>query len=347
MSVSELRPNREFESQTQLLTAGTSVANSELRKQTLMVVDDYRSNLQAMNALFEFQYQVVMFDNAKEALAFAQVGSVDLILLDLDMPDMHGYDACTELKSNPLTAHIPVIFVTASDSSDDEARGLLLGAVDYITKPVNLTILRARVRNHMELVYYRKQLEILSSVDGLTGVANRRQLDTMLLQHYASTLRFGHSMTLMMIDIDDFKPYNDLYGHMQGDDCLKRVAKALQSVRRRETDFVGRNGGEEFAMVLPDTDLEGGLVVANKLLQAVRVLNIEHQGASETDRVTISIGLTSFEAKGDQSNHHSVEALIELADKQLYIAKRSGKNRVSYDQSTQLSSQPKADNDYE
>lgn len=336
MSVSELRPRAEIEPTAISLAAGASVANSELRKQTLMVVDDYRSNLQAMNALFEFQYQVVLFDNAKEALAYAQTDVVDLILLDLDMPDMHGYDACEELKSSPLTAYIPVIFVTASDSSDDEARGLLLGAVDYITKPVNLTILRARVRNHMELVYYRKQLEILSSVDGLTGVANRRQLDTMLLQHFASTVRFGHCMTLMMIDIDDFKPYNDLYGHMQGDDCLKRVARAIQSVRRRETDFVGRYGGEEFAMVLPDTDLEGGLVMANKLLQVVRGLNIEHQGASATDSVTISIGLTVFEAKSEQAKQQTVEQLIECADKQLYAAKHKGKNRVSYALPNQL-----------
>ena len=347
MSVSKLRPNQDIEPSAATLTAGTSVANSELRKQTLMVVDDYRSNLQAMNALFEFQYQVVMFDNATDALIHAQQESVDLILLDLDMPDMHGYDACTELKSNPLTAHIPVIFVTASDSTDDEAHGLLLGAVDYITKPVNLTILRARVRNHMELVYYRKQLEILSSVDGLTGVANRRQLDTVLLQHFASTIRFGRCMTLMMIDIDDFKPYNDLYGHMQGDDCLKRVAQAIQSVRRRETDFVGRYGGEEFAMVLPDTDLDGGLVMANKLLQTVRSLNIEHQGASAADRVTISIGLTVFEAKQEQPTQMTVEELIELADKQLYAAKHAGKNRVSHFQIPELPARLKSENDHE
>ena len=347
MSVSELRPNQEIDASAVALSSGTSVANSELRKQTLMVVDDYQSNLQAMNALFEYQYQVVLFDNAKDALTHAQQESVDLILLDLDMPDMHGYEACTELKSNPLTAHIPVIFVTASDSSDDEAHGLLLGAVDYITKPVNLTILRARVRNHMELVYYRKQLEFLSSVDGLTGVANRRQLDTVLLQQFASTIRFGRCLTLMMIDIDDFKPYNDFYGLMQGDDCLKRVAHAIQSVRRRESDFVGRYGGEEFAMVLPDTDLEGGLVMAQKLLQTVRGLNIEHQGATAADRVTISIGLTVYEAKQDYPEHISVEELIKLADRQLYAAKRDGKNRVNYYQVPKLPTPIKDDTQHE
>lgn len=309
---------------------GPSIANSELNKQTLMVVDDYQSNLQAMNALFEFQYHVVLQDNANDAINFATQQNVDLILLDVDMPVMNGYEACTALKSNPMTAHIPIIFVTAADSSDEEAKGLLLGAVDYVVKPVNLTILRARVRNHMELIYYRKQLEILSCVDGLTGTANRRQLDTMLLQHYASTIRFGHCLTFLMIDIDDFKSYNDTYGHIKGDQCLKQVAKVIKSVRRRETDVVGRYGGEEFAVILPDTDIQGGLVIANMLLERIRQLKIEHAGNSAHKIVTVSIGLAVFQAKHNDEQEVTLEDLIHQADEQLYTAKHSGKNCVSY-----------------
>ncbi len=332
MRVSKLDPHQALKP---IPVSSAFVAKSELRGQTLMVIDDYDSNLQAMNGLFESQYEVVLFDNAKNALEHLQQETVDLILLDLDMPDMHGYEACRVLKSNPLTAHIPVIFVTASDSTHDEAKGLLLGAVDYIAKPVNLTILRARVRNHMELVYYRKRLEVLSSVDGLTGVANRRQLDTILQQYFSSTIRFSQCMCLMMIDVDDFKPYNDLYGHMQGDECLKLVANTIDS-SCRETDFVGRYGGEEFVMILPDTDLEGGLIMANKVLQCVRRLNLEHKGATSSDRVTISIGLSVFAASNGEPTQHTAGSLIEMADKQLYKAKRDGKNRVKHFVAAQL-----------
>jgi diguanylate cyclase (GGDEF)-like protein len=311
---------------------GPSIENSELSKLTLMVVDDYQSNLQAMNALFEFQYQMVLQDNAQDAINYATQHEVDLILLDVDMPLMDGFEACTAFKSNPMTAHIPIIFVTAADSSDEEVKGLLLGAVDYVVKPVNLTILRARVRNHMELIYYRKQLEILSCVDGLTGASNRRQLDTMLLQHYASTIRFGHCLTILMIDIDDFKPYNDTYGHVKGDQCLKEVAHTIMSVRRRETDIVGRYGGEEFSVILPNTDSAGGLVIANMLLERIQQLKIEHAGNSAHNIVTVSIGLASFEAKHQDHQDLTLEDFVDQADQQLYKAKLSGKNCVSYNQ---------------
>ena len=305
----------------------STVDESVLSSQTLMVIDDSKENLSLMKALFESDYQVVTFDDPAESITYAQQGAVDLVLLDVNMPSMHGYDACTQFKSNPLTSQIPIIFVTALSSTENEAKGLSLGAVDYVTKPVNLVILRARVRNHMESVYYRKQLEILSSVDGLTGLANRRSLDSMLQLHYNSTQRFGFNMTLMMIDIDDFKSYNDRYGHVQGDDCLKRIATCLKA-QCRETDFVGRYGGEEFVMVLPDTDLEGGLTMANKLLKAVRKLTKTKD--EQSAKVTISIGLSVFNGRVNSEEQHTVNSLIELADEQLYKAKRSGKNKVCH-----------------
>ncbi|WP_340680699.1 diguanylate cyclase [Paraglaciecola sp.] len=309
---------------------GRPIANGELRQQTLMIVDDYQSNLHAMDALFKSEYKVVLQNNAKQAIDYAIQEEVDLILLDVDMPEMNGYEACAALKSNTLTAHIPIIFVTAADSPDDEEKGLLLGAVDYVVKPLNLSILRKRVRNQMESIHYRKKLEFLSCVDGLTGASNRRQLDTMLLQHYASTIRYGNCLALLMIDIDNFKLYNDTYGHIKGDQCLQQVAEAIMSVRRRETDIVGRYGGEEFAVVLPDTDVEGGLVVANKLLHRIRELKIEHKGMSTNKIVTVSIGLAVFEAKHCNHQETSLEDFVNQADKQLYVAKHNGKNGVSH-----------------
>tara|TARA_R110000868_G_scaffold315780_4_gene576679 strand:- start:823 stop:1845 length:1023 start_codon:yes stop_codon:yes gene_type:complete len=322
--------NPELSSANSKWQLGRTIDNSDLLQQTLMIVDDYQGNLHAMDALFKFEYNVVLQNNAKDAIEYATQEDVDLILLDVDMPEMNGYEACAQLKSNMITAHIPIIFVTAADSQDEEEKGLLLGAVDYVMKPLNLSILRKRVRNQMESIHYRKKLEILSCVDGLTGASNRRQLDTMLLQHYSSTIRFGNNLALLMIDIDNFKLYNDTYGHIKGDQCLQQVAEAIMAVRRRETDIVGRYGGEEFAVILPDTDLEGGLVVANKVLNRIRELNIEHSGSSTNKIVTVSIGLAVFEGK--QCNHQeiSLEGFVHQADKQLYAAKHNGKNRVSY-----------------
>jgi diguanylate cyclase (GGDEF)-like protein len=322
--------NPELSSVRSDLSLRPSLVNRELTKQTLMIVDDYQSNLKAMVGLFEFHYDVVLKDNAKDAINYAIQEEVDLILLDVDMPQMDGYEACAALKSNPMTAHIPIIFVTAASSVDEEEKGLLLGAVDYVVKPVNLSILRARVKNHMELIYYRKKLEILSSIDGLTGVSNRRQLDTMLLQHYASTIRFGHSLAFLMIDIDDFKAYNDTYGHAKGDECLKQVAQTILSVMRRETDVVGRYGGEEFGVSLQDTDFDGGEVVAKEILSRVRNLNIEHLGSLAHKIVTVSIGLAVFEAKHDNHQEITLDEFIQQADEQLYKAKHNGKNRFSH-----------------
>lgn len=305
-----------------------SIDEDALAAQTLMIIDDYEENLSLMKVVFESSYRVVIFDNATDSINYAQQCAVDLILLDINMPGMHGYDACEALKSNPLTSHIPIIFVTASKSSESEAKGLSLGAVDYITKPINLAIFKARVRNHMESVYYRKQLEILSSVDGLTGLANRRKLDRMLQLHYNSMRRFRYCMSLMVIDIDDFKAYNDRYGHIQGDDCIRRIAHCLEA-QCRETDFVGRYGGEEFIMVLPDTNQRGGLTMAKKLLRAVRKLNIPKQSPSFD--VTVSIGLAVLDGSNKVDDQYStVESLIELADEQLYKAKRSGKDKVCH-----------------
>ena len=322
--------NPELSSATLQWSVGRSSEKSELKQQTLMIVDDYESNLHAMEALFKLEYNVVLQTNGRDAIDYAIKQDVDLILLDIDMPEMNGYEACAALRSNVLTAHIPIIFVTAADSQEEEEKGLLLGAVDYVVKPVNLSILRTRVRNQMESIQYRKKLEMLSCVDGLTGASNRRQLDTMLLQNYASTIRYGNCLALLMIDIDNFKQYNDTYGHLKGDQCLKLVADTIMSVRRRDTDIVGRYGGEEFAVVLPDTDVEGALVVANKLLKSIRDLKIEHSGSPNDKIVTISIGLAVFEAKHGNHQEISLDEFVNHADKQLYASKHNGKNCVSY-----------------
>lgn len=307
-----------------------SILKSELKKQTLMIVDDYQSNLDAMEGLFKSQYNLVLKTNAQDAISYAMETEVDLILLDIDMPDMNGYEACTALKLDSLTAHIPIIFVTAAGDVEEEEKGLSLGAVDYVIKPVNLSILRARVKNHMELIYYRKQLEILSSIDGLTGVGNRRQLDIMLRQQFAAAHRYKQALTFLMIDIDDFKAYNDRYGHGKGDECLTKVAQTILSIMRRQTDVVARYGGEEFGVILQNTDLEGCLTVANQILNEVRNLNIEHEDSKKHKIVTVSIGVAVLEPAEELFEKVTLDDFLHQADKQLYNAKRQGKNCISF-----------------
>lgn len=307
-------------------TANLSIDKHQ--RQTLLVVDDHHENLGAMQALFQRYYTVITKDNAKDAIKCAVEKSIDLILLDVDMPQMSGYQACKILKADPTTNDIPIIFVTAAARPKDEETGLSLGAVDYVHKPINFTTLLARVKNHMKLVRYQRRLELLSKIDGLTGTLNRRQLDIVLNQQFAAAARFGHCLTLLMIDIDNFKSFNDAYGHVKGDECLKLIAQAIMSVQRRDTDTLGRYGGEEFALVLPDTDRQGGLTIAKRALEKVRNLQIPHTGNSPNTVVTVSIGLAVFDATTQIQNKQDLENLIKEADEQLYRAKHNGRNQI-------------------
>ena len=192
--------------------------------------------------------------NGKEALRIA--GSdrpPDLILLDVMMPQLDGYEICRRLKSEESTQNIPVIFVTVRDAVEDEARGLELGAIDYVTKPFNMPIVRARVRNHIELKRRGDDLEALSCLDGLTSIPNRRRFDEVLALEWRRSLRAETWLSLMMMDIDQFKAYNDHYGHPAGDSCIKQVARAIAGCLTRAGDFVARYGGEEFCAVLPES----------------------------------------------------------------------------------------------
>lgn len=206
------------------------------------------------------------------------------------MPDMDGYEVCRRLKQEEKTANIPVIFITARDQEEDETRGLDAGAVDYITKPFSLPIVGARVKTHLELKRHRDLLENLSSKDGLTGIPNRRRFDEMLKREWNSAVRKGNPLSLVMIDIDHFKAYNDNYGHWRGDDCLRLVAGALFSTPQRPGDFTARYGGEEFVSILPETDMEGALSVCRAMQKMIGALEIPHAFSTVAGHITISLG---------------------------------------------------------
>jgi diguanylate cyclase (GGDEF)-like protein len=291
----------------------------------VLIVDDQISNIKLLSAILGDDYRIRVATNGLDALKLAEAApQPDLILLDIMMPDMDGYETCRRLKSNSVTQNIPVIFVTALSSEADEERGLNLGAIDYITKPLSAPVVRARVRNHAVLKRKADLLESLAHIDSLTGIANRRRLDHALTQEWRRCLRADESLALLMIDIDAFKAYNDHYGHGRGDLCLTKVAGTLAAGLQRPADLVARYGGEEFAVLLPDTDLVAAALIGERLRQQIEAKRIRHAQGQRHEFVTISVGCAAL----PPTDALKTQDLIGIADRNLYTAKNTGRNRV-------------------
>ncbi len=291
----------------------------------LLIVDDQPINIQALHQLFQADHEVFMATSGEQALAFCRDNPLpDLILLDVVMPGMDGIEVCRRLKADAALADIPIIFVTARSEPAEETRALEAGGVDFIAKPVNPAVVRARVRTHLTLKAQSDLLRSLVFVDGLTGVANRRRFDEALRDEWQHCRRAGTALTLLMIDIDHFKRYNDRYGHLVGDACLKRIAAVLQAGLRRACDVVARYGGEEFACLLPECDQPAGRAKAGELCAAVAALDIPHADSPTAQRVTLSVGVATLRPNGV----NDPTALVAAADAALYEAKRAGRNRV-------------------
>ena len=289
----------------------------------ILVVDDSPENLQVISAVLKQDYRVKVAINGERALALATAAEPpDLILLDVMMPGMDGYEVCSRLKQNPVTARIPVLFVSSRDEEEDEARGLSLGAIDYIVKPIRPSIVQARVRNHIELKRSRDLLEQLTTQDHLTGISNRRRFDDSLAQEWQRAAREQTPLSLIAIDIDHFKAYNDHYGHPQGDQCLIQVARALATCVTRPTDLVARCGGEEFAGLLPSTDSTGAARLAGQMRAAIEAEGLEHARSPTHPHVTISLGVATMVPQTEES----AQLLVDLADAALYEAKGVGRN---------------------
>jgi diguanylate cyclase (GGDEF)-like protein len=297
---------------------------ADTNKQQVLVVDDVPRNLQLIGTVLKkINVKVVFAQNGKQAIEYAQIKKPDLILLDIMMPEMDGYEVCKHLKDGHTTKDIPIIFITALDDANDEYYGFKLGAVDYITKPFNQKIVQARVANYLRLKRKTDLLEKLSSIDGLTDIYNRRRFDEALDREWALAKREQTFLSLIIIDIDFFKQFNDMYGHAAGDDCLRKVAATLKTTLHRPTDFVARYGGEEFVVLLPNTDIQGAETIAEKLRIHIESLNIPHEKSKVASTVTISLGIAAT-IPGDPL---SPKALIEIADKYLYESKENGRNQ--------------------
>lgn len=289
----------------------------------VLIVDDAMENIQILNQALRDEHEVLFALNGEKALEIAHQQRPDMILLDAMMPGMDGFAVCAALHASALLKDVPIIFVTALSQPEDETRALEAGAADFISKPFNVAVVRARVRTQLTVKRQNDALRELTLTDSLTGVANRRNLNDTLEKEWRRCARAGLPLALIMGDIDHFKLYNDAYGHQAGDHCLRQVAAALQRCAGRPTDLVARYGGEEFIILLPEESPQGAEVVAQRILDEVRALALPHASSPVGPFVTLSMGVAAL-LPGDQN---AAEALIRAADALLYRAKGTGRDR--------------------
>lgn len=322
-------------------------------KGDILVVDDKPENLLLLSvALTKKGYEVRKVVNGNLALLAAQAAPPDIILLDINMPEMNGYQVCRELKSSPKTQDIPIIFITASDEPFDKVKAFELGGNDYITKPFQIEEVGARIENQLavcrlqqklkaqnsklekeiryrqavqaELIEANRKLKVLANLDGLTQVANRHRFDEYFEREWLRSQRERTDLALILCDVDYFKRYNDCLGHQAGDVCLQKVAQSIDRAIKRPADLVARYGGEEFVVILPQTTAEVALQMAEHIRSQIAKLNLDHPQSDISDRVSLSLGVTSV----IPNTYYVKEQLLETADRALYQAKQQGRNRA-------------------
>jgi diguanylate cyclase (GGDEF)-like protein len=323
------QPEEAVHHQVEAWQATQATEAAELERAQILLVDDQPINLEILKEILGNDYQLLEASSGGKALALCrQQRRPDLVLLDVLMPDMDGLEVCRQLKADPLTADIPIIFITAQTTADEESAALDCGGVDFISKPINPAVVRARVKTQITLKAQHDQLQALAKVDGLTGVANRRRFDEVLRNECQRALRTHSPLALLMIDIDHFKAYNDHYGHQQGDSCLQQVAASLAAGCHRAQDLVARYGGEEFACILPDCDMDDAKTKAEALREGIARLQLPHAASPLAPQVSISIGVALCRLAGENGAGLDAKRLIAVADQALYAAKAAGRNRV-------------------
>jgi len=308
-------------------------------RQKILIVDDTLANIEILHKVLQGDYEVFFAKSGRDGLRVVKREMPDLILLDIMMPVMDGYQVCAQLKADPQTRDIPVIFVTAMGSEEDERKGLDCGAIDYLTKPISPPIVRARVRNHLELKRNRDllealgreltdknlELEKLARQDVLTGLANRRHFNEVLDAEIKRAIRTDLPLSLILCDVDFFKSYNDHYGHLAGDQCLRVIGEILLSTFKRAGDLPARYGGEEFAVILPDTPLVKAELLAEKLRRRVIEQAMPHAFSEVLEFVSFSVGVVGAQA----TKERNAEWFIGAADRAMYGSKENGRNRVT------------------
>lgn len=313
----------------------------------ILIVDDKRANCISLRALLESdKTNILEACSGNDALKILLKEEIDMVLLDVQMPEMSGFEVAEIMRTNKRTQQIPIIFITAINKDEEYIfKGYQLGAVDYIYKPITNEILKNKVNVFIrlneqkkiivektkkleekirELEIAKQKLKRIAKLDELTGIYNRRAFNKEFEEEWFRCMREGKNLSLIMVDIDSFKNYNDTYGHLQGDDCLIKISKRIQESIERPYDLVARYGGEEFVLLLPQTDSEGAKHIAEKIRINVEKLNIEHSMSTVADHVTISLGTTSIIPNQEYDRIN----LLRLADESLYEAKQNGRNQV-------------------
>jgi diguanylate cyclase (GGDEF)-like protein len=289
----------------------------------ILIVSEKSNEIQRLNEILQKQYKVYFANTAEKAIDITNSKNLDLILLNTLMQEPHADELCEQLQTNENFQNIPILFLISNDETENKAKVFTIGASDYITWPFNATLVEARVRNYIELKQQRDFIKNLSSLDGLTRVANRSRFEEILYQEWWRAVRYNTELSLLMIDIDYFRQYNENYGYLAGDNCLKTIASKLERELNRPSDLLARYEGNEFVSILPETDREGALHVANTLIKSIAALNIPHKSSATADHVTLSIGVASIVP----SVLFHTEDLITLAKNSLYEAKYEGRNK--------------------
>ena len=302
----------------------------------ILLVEDSATLRYAMrNYIIDAGHEPLLARSGEEALQLLENTPVDMIIMDVEMPGLNGFET-TRLIREWLAGHwIPIIFVTGLNEDEDYREGIEAGGDDYLIKPVSFMIIKAKIRAMERIAEMRDQLnqlnaelEALSQLDSLTQIYNRRTFNELAQQQWMQTKRHQQSISALMIDVDHFKLFNDHYGHPAGDACLKKVTQAIKSCLHRSTDILGRYGGEEFIVLLPETDAKGAMRVAQSIGEALETLELRHDVSPTSQFVTASIGgATCLRTTG-----HDLEELIKNADRALYKAKRAGRNRSWVDE---------------
>lgn len=289
----------------------------------ILIVDDSILQAAQLKSILEDEYEVTTAHTAEEGLSLASAESYSLILLDVVMPGMDGFTLLKKLQEEIITQNVPVILITSLTDIENEQYGLILGAVDYVTKPFHPLIIKARVNTHVKLYQYRRQIERQSMTDQLTGIANRRQYENYCLTKWSEAVRLQVPFTICMFDIDRFKVYNDTFGHPAGDKVISAVARKAFAHLNRSTDFLARYGGEEFVGILMGDSSDKAFAHLKKIRQEIENLHIPHD-PSVSQWVTVSIGgVTVIPQWGS-----SYASYLKIADTMLYDAKKNGRNRV-------------------
>ena len=297
------------------------------KKEKILIVDDEKSNLYILTEILHEKFTIVVAKCGQKAIELAFAHQPDLVLLDIMLPDIDGFQVLKSFKNSDSLKDVPVIFISALNDVENEEKGLLLGAVDYIIKPFSPTIVRARVNTHLKIARQRKMIETLAMLDGLTEIPNRRSYQIRLAEEWHRAERAATFLTLATLDIDFFKQFNDNYGHSNGDEALKAVAKTMVNSLKRAADFAARIGGEEFAIIIPENSAEGAFMLLNELCRNIKELKISHEFSAADKYLTVSVGgVTCMPHK----NNITQQELIEASDSLLYKAKMSGRNTVEW-----------------